>query len=186
MKSINFLSFILVLLLLVSCGVQRQIKRCANCYSLLNDNITVKDSISFSVDTVIEYVNVPADSSIQIIKIICDSLGNAHIKAKVTTQGTRSRLQTSLVNNEITVMASCLAFIDSIEVLNSTIYRLRSETNTVFVPKLFEKELSWWQRFKIRFGGWAFGFIALFLGYRILSFYAKSNNPLVWVSRLKR
>ena len=171
---------------LFSCSTSRQIKKCEKCFNTYSDtNVVIKDSISILFDTIVYKLEVPADTSIQIIQIVCDSTGNASIKTSTTTNGNRSRITSNLINNELTIQATCKSYIDSIQILNKTIDRQRSKVNTVFVPKLVEAKLTWWQKFKINYGGYAFALIGAYLGFTAVSLWAKSKNPLVWLSRLK-
>jgi hypothetical protein len=179
--------FAILAIALASCGTQRQIKKCQKCYELLPTAKTeIKDSTHITYDTSYHVIEVPADTSIQIIQIVCDSTGNATIKTSNTTQGNRSRLSTSLANNTLTIQATCNEFIDSIQTLNKTISKYRSETNTIFVPKLIEKELTWWQKFKIKWGGWAFLLIAIYGTYKGLKTYYKVNTPMGLILTLRR
>jgi hypothetical protein len=131
-------------------------------------------------------VKVPADTSIQIIKIVCDSTGKATIINKNITNGNRSVLNSSLKDNTLTIQATCLAYLDSIKTLNTTINKFKSEQSTVFVPKLVEANLNWWEKVKIRFGGWAFLLIGLFMGYKALSIYYKTNTPMGLILMIRR
>jgi hypothetical protein len=178
---------LIILVALTSCGTQRQIKKCQKCYDLLPPVKTeIKDSVNIIFDTVTHVIEIPADTSKKIIIINCDSLGNATIKSETTNNGNRSRITTSLKNNELSIQATCKMYLDSVQLLKTTINRLRTETNTVFVPKLVEAKLTRWQRIKVDYGGYAFGLIASYIAFSAISFYAKSKNPLVWLSRLKR
>jgi hypothetical protein len=164
---------------LFSCSTSRQIKKCEKCFNQFSDtSIVIKDSLSITFDTITYYVKVPADTSIQIIKIVCDSTGKATIVNKTTTNGNRSVLNSSIKDNTLTIQATCLAYLDSIKTLNTTINKFKSEQTTVFVPKLVEAKLTWWQKIKIRFGGWAFLIIALYIGYKGLKTYYKVNTPM--------
>ena len=177
----------LIVIGLTSCGTQRKIKKCEKCFFTYSDtNVVIKDSTHISFDTITHVIEVPADTSIQVIVIECDSLGKASIKSSTTTNGSRSTINTTLNNNVLNIQATCKEYIDSLQIVNKEINRLRSETNTVFVPQLIEKKLTWWQRFKINFGGYAFLLIGLWIGFKAVSIWAKSNNPLVWLARLKR
>jgi hypothetical protein len=131
-------------------------------------------------------VRIPADTSIQIIKIVCDSTGKASIVNKTTTNGNRSVLNSSLKDNTLTIQSTCLAYLDSIKTLNTTINKFKSEQSTVFVPKLVEANLNWWQKIKIRFGGWAFLIIALYIGYKGLKTYYKVNTPMGLLLTIRR
>jgi hypothetical protein len=132
-------------------------------------------------------VKVPADTSIQIIKIVCDSTGKATIVNKNTTNGNRSVLTSSIKDNTLTIQATCLTYLDSIKTLNTTINKFKSEQSTVFVPKLVEANLNWWEKVKINFGGYAIiGWLLLilfFIGRKFLKAWIKANVPLSEISR---
>lgn len=168
---------------LFSCSTSRQIKKCEKCFNQFTDtSVVIKDSLSITFDTITYYVKVPADTSIQIIKIVCDSTGKATIVNKNTTNGNRSVLNSSIKDNTLTIQATCLAYLDSIKTLNTTINKYKSEQSTVFVPKLVENKLSWWAKFKINFGGYAIiGWLFLiifFIGRKFLKAWIKANIPL--------
>ena len=174
----------LIVISLTSCGTQRKIKKCEKCFNTYSDtNVVIKDSTHISFDTITHVIEVPADTSIQIIQIVCDSSGNASIKTSTTTNGNRnrSRINTSLINNELTIQATCKMYVDSIQILNKTIDRQRSKVNTVFVPKLVETKLTWWQKFKINYGGYAIVgwllIILFFIGRKFLKAWIKANVP---------
>ena len=168
--------------LLASCSETRKLKKCEKCFTQFADTTTIiKDSIAITFDTITYFVQVPADTSIQIIKIVCDSTGKATITNSTTTQGNRSVLTSSLKDNTLTIQATCLAYLDSIQTLNLTIDRQRSTVNTIYVPKLVEAKLTWWQKFKINYGGYAIiawiVLILLFIGRKFLKAWIKANIP---------
>ena len=167
---------------LFSCSTSRQIKKCEKCFNKFSDtSVVIKDSLSITFDTITYYVKVPADTSIQIIKIVCDSTGKATIVNKNTTNGNRSVLSSSIKDNTLTIQATCLGYLDSIKTLNTTINKYKSEQTTVFVPKVVEAKLSWWQKFKINYGGYAIiGWLFLiifFIGRKFLKAWIKANVP---------
>ena len=173
---------LLISLSLASCSTSRQIKKCEKCFNKFSDtSVVIKDSLSITFDTITYYVKVPADTSIQIIKIVCDSSGKATIVNKNTTNGNRSVLSSSIKNNTLTIQATCLGYLDSIKTLNTTINKFKSKQSTVFVPKLVENKLSWWQKFKINYGGYAIiGWLLLilfFIGRKFLKAWIKANVP---------
>lgn len=174
---------LLISIVLASCSTSRQIKKCEKWFNQFNDtSIIIKDSLSITFDTITYYVKVPADTSIQIIKIVCDSTGKATIVNKNTTNGNRSVLNSSIKDNTLTIQATCLGYLDSIKTLNTTINKFKSKQSTVFVPKLVENKLSWWQKFKINYGGYAImGWIVLilfFISRKFLKAWIKANIPL--------
>ena len=178
---------LLLISTLFSCSTTRQIKKCEKCFNQFSDtSIVIKDSLSITFDTITYYVKVPADTSIQIIKIVCDSTGKATIVNKTTTNGNRSVLNSSLKDNTLTIQATCLAYLDSIKTLNTTINKFKSEQSTVFVPKLVEPNLNWWEKVKIQFGGWAFLIIAIYITYKGLKTYYKVNTPMGLLLTIRR
>lgn len=185
MRTISLL-LLIVALGIYSCSPTRAIKRCQKCFSLIDTTTTtlIKDSVHISYDTVQHIVEVAADTTIEIILIKCDTLGNASIATKSRVNGKRSSTVFSLNNNQLTIISICHEYLDSIDVLNKKINTIKETTitNIVEVPTLVEAELNWWQKIKIRYGGFAFAFIALFLGYKGLSLYAKTSNPLAIAS----
>jgi hypothetical protein len=174
---------VLLISALFSCSTSRQIKKCEKCFNQFSDtSIVIKDSLSITFDTITYFVKVPADTSIQIIKIVCDSTGKATIVNKNTTNGNRSVLNSSIKDNTLTIQATCLTYLDSIKTLNTTINKFKSEQSTVFVPKLVEANLNWWEKMKINFGGYAIiGWIILilfFIGRKFLKAWIKANIPI--------
>lgn len=179
-------TLLILSILIASCGVNRTLRKCAECYSLIDTTTStvVKDTTIYIHDTVTQYINIPADTSIQVIQIVCDSTGKATIANSTTTNGNRSRTASNLVNNELTITSTCLAFLDSIETLNTTIQNIKSEVTTHTIPKpiFVPLKLSWWERVKQNYGGWAIiGWlilIVLFIGRKFLKAWIKANVPL--------
>lgn len=174
---------LLLISTLFSCSTSRQIKKCEKCFNQFSDtSIVIKDSLSITFDTITYFVKVPADTSIQIIKIVCDSTGKASIVNKTTTNGNRSVLNSSIKDNTLTIQATCLTYLDSIKTLNTTINKFKSEQSTVFVPKLVEANLNWWEKMKINYGGYAIiGWILLiifFISRKFLKAWIKANIPI--------
>jgi hypothetical protein len=188
MKQVTIL--LLISISLYSCSPTRALKKCQKCYSFLDTSSTtvIKDSIAITFDTIVHVVEVKADTTIQIIEIVCDSTGTATIKTSTTKKGNRSDLNTSLSKNVLSIQATCDAIVDSLQLVITNTERHRNETsvNTVFVPKLVEAKLTWWQKIKIRFGGWAFLIIALYIGYKALKTYYKVNTPMGLLLTIRR
>jgi hypothetical protein len=186
----KYLMVVLGIVGLYSCSPTRQIKKCQACYSLLDTSSTtvIKDSIAITFDTIVHVVGVKADTTIQIIEIVCDSTGTASIKTSTTKKGNRSDLSTSLSNNVLSIKATCDAVVDSLQfIIRNTERHLSKEVlNAIKVPIAVEAKLTWWQKIKIRFGGWAFLLIGLFVGYKALSIYYKTNTPMGLILMLRR
>jgi hypothetical protein len=181
---------LLLISALFSCSTSRQIKKCEKCFTLLDttSSISIKDSIAIVYDTVDYVYTVNADTTIQYLLIECDTLGKASIKTSEKKKGIRSDLSLQLKDNRLVAVSTCDKVVDSLKLVISNTQKFRSETtsNTVFVPKLVEAKLTWWQKFKIRFGGWAFLLIGLFVGYKALSIYYKANTPMGLILMLRR
>jgi hypothetical protein len=181
---------LLISLALASCSTSRQIKKCEKCFTLLDttSSISIKDSIAIVYDTVDYVYTVNADTTIQYLLIECDSTGTASIKTSEKKKGNRSDLTLSLKDNRLVAVSTCDKVVDSLELVISNTQKFRSETisNTVFVPKLVEANLNWWQKIKIRFGGWAFLIIAIYIGYKGLKVYYKVNTPMGLLLTIRR
>ena len=187
------MKYILVVLGIVglySCSPTRQLKKCAMCYSMFDTSSTtvIKDSIAITYDTITHTFWVEADTTIQILEIVCDSTGNATIKKSEKSKGNRSDLRASLSNNVLSIKGTCDKVVDSLEfIIRNTERHLSKEVlNAIKVPKLIEAKLNWWQKIKIRFGGYAFLVIALFVGYKSASTYYKVNSPMGLLLTIKR
>jgi len=186
----NRLVFAILAIALTSCSTSRQIKKCEKCLSLIDttSKTIYKDTVTIKHDTVIKYITVEADTTIQVLVIECDSNGKATIKTSTKEKGNRSDLSTTLVDNVLNIKATCDKVIDSLQtVITNTLRTIsKEEINTVFVPKLVEPNLNWWEKMKIRFGGWAFLIIAIYIGYKSLKSYYKVNTPMGLLLMLRR
>jgi len=184
------LTALIISLVITSCSTTRQIKKCEKCFTLLDttSSISIKDSIAIVYDTVDYVYTVNADTTIQYLLIECDSTGTASIKTSEKKKGNRSDLSLELKDNRLVAVSTCDKVVDSLELVISNTQKFRSETtsNTVFVPKLVEAKLTWWQKIKIRFGGWAFLIIALYIGYKGLKTYYKVNTPMGLLLTIRR
>jgi hypothetical protein len=173
-----------------SCSTSRQIKKCEKCFSMLDttSSISIKDSIAIVYDTVNYVYTVNADTTIQYLLIECDTLGKATIKTSEKKKGNRSDLSLELKDNRLVAVSTCDKVVDSLQLVISNTERHRSETtsNTVFVPKLVEAKLTWWQKIKIRFGGWALLIIAIYIAYKGLKTYYKVNTPMGLLLTIRR
>jgi hypothetical protein len=181
---------LLISIAFYSCSPTRAIKKCEKCFSLIDTSTTTRivDSTFITYDTVTHVIEVTADTTIQIIQIVCDSLGNATIKTSTTKKGTRSDLSTTLQNNVLSIQATCDKVIDSLQLVitNTERHRTETTTNIVKVPIAVEAKLTWWQKIKIRFGGWAFLLIAIYGTYKGLKTYYKVNTPMGLILTLRR
>jgi hypothetical protein len=181
---------LLLISALFSCSTSRQIKKCEKCFTLLDttSSISIKDSIAIVYDTVDYVYTVNADTTIQYLLIECDTLGKASIKTSEKKKGIRSDLSLELKDNRLVAVSTCDRVVDSLQLVISNTQKFRSETtsNTVFVPKLVEAKLTWWEKVKIRFCGWAFLLIGLFMGYKALSIYYKTNTPMGLILMIRR
>lgn len=133
---------------------------------------TVKDTL----------LKTNADSSAWAKALLeCDSLGNVRIKELQNQLGERSHVKTELKNNTFT--STCV--VDS-----SAVYFKWKERNektvtvkekTVKVPFPVEAKLTWWDQFKINYGGYALGaWLAVILAviiYIVLKVWGKFQLP---------
>jgi hypothetical protein len=181
---------LLISIAFYSCSPTKAIKKCQKCFSLIDTSTTTRiiDSTFITYDTIVHVVEVKADTTIQIIEIVCDSLGNASIKTSTTKKGNRSDLNTSLSNNTLTIKGTCDKVVDSLQLIitNKERHRTETTTNIVKVPIAVEAKLTWWQKIKILFGGWAFLLIAIYATYKGLKTYYKVNTPMGLILTLRR
>jgi hypothetical protein len=195
MKQVTIL--LLISIAFYSCSPTRAIKKCQKCFSLIDTSTTTRiiDSTFITYDTIVHVVEVKADTTIQIIEIVCDSSGKATIKTSTTKKGNRSDLNTSLLNNTLTIKGTCDKVVDSLQLVitNKERHRTETTTNTAKVPVIVEAKLKWWDRFKINWGGYAIGFtlfvwflIMIYGGYKALSTYYKVNTPMGLILMLRR
>jgi len=188
---------LLISIAFYSCSPTKAIKKCQKCFSLIDTSTTTRiiDSTFITYDTVTHVVEVSADTTIQIIEIVCDSSGNATIKTSTTKKGNRSDLSTSLSNNVLSIQATCDKVVDSLQLIitNKERHRTETTTNTAKFPVIVEAKLKWWDRLKINWGGYAIGFtlfvwllILIYGGYKALSTYYKVNTPMGLILTLRR
>jgi hypothetical protein len=178
---------LLISIAFYSCSPTKAIKKC---FSLIDTSTTTRiiDSVHISYDTTTHVITIPYDTTYSIILIECDSSGNATIKTSTTKKGNRSDLNTSLVNNTLTIKGTCDSVVDSLQLIitNTERHRTETTTNIVKVPIAVEAKLTWWQKIKIRFGGWAFLLIAIYGTYKGLKTYYKVNTPMGLLLTLRR
>jgi hypothetical protein len=186
----KYLLILLSVIWFASCSPTKAIKKCQKCFSLIDTSTTTRivDSTFITYDTTTHVITIPKDTTLSIIKIVCDSLGNATIKTSTTKKGNRSDLSTSLLNNTLTIKGTCDKVIDSLQLVITNKERHRSETTTnlVKVPIAVEAKLTRCQKIKIRFGGWALLLIGLYIGYKVLKSYYKTNTPMGLILMLRR
>jgi|GEM_PF-2108568 len=128
------------------------------CMQRFPPEITNKDS-SHS-ETIISYrdtsIFYPADTSAWVKAIAeCDSLGNVRLTNLQKEFGRRSEAMVSIKDNVLT--AKCK--IDSMSIylkLKETYEKNNSVAiTTIKVPYPVEKQLTWWEQFKVAYGGYA-------------------------------
>jgi hypothetical protein len=184
------LTALIISLVITSCSTTRQIKKCEKCFTLLDtsSSISIKDSIAIVYDTIDYVYTVNADTTIQYLLIECDTLGKATIKTSEKKKGNRSDLSLELKDNRLVAVSTCDKVVDSLQLVISNTQKFRNETtsNTVFVPKLVEANLNWWEKVKIRFGGWAFLIIAIYIAYKGIKTYYKVNTPMGLLLTIRR
>lgn len=124
--------------------------------------------------TVIDTFTMPADTSYSIALIKCDSTGNAHIVDIRTKNGNRSSSSLALVNNILTSGCKC----DSVAIYKTFVLRDTSKHTSVSKTKIeiqeIEKRLTWLQKQKINYGGYAMLLVALYIALKV----AKWTKPL--------
>lgn len=174
MKNLIFL----LPLFLIGCITQEK------CLERYPPEIIQKDSSFSEVTTVVKDTTIyePADTSAWVKALLeCDSLGQIRIIELQNQLGKKSKIKTELKNN--TFKSTCI--VDS-----SAVYFTWKELHeksgaiketTVKVPFPVPAQLTWWEQFKIRYGGYALGaWLAIILAviiYIVLKVWGKFQLP---------
>lgn len=155
-----FVLLTVILFLFTSCDVQKRLQKKLDKYCPL---CPTKDSIV----TIIEYrdttIKVPGDTTIVVDSLYCDSLGNVYIKRLSEKDGDIVRLQNALKNNKLT--SSAIVKTQYINVPGTTITKTRDVIKRLPAEKI--KYIPWWVNFFAVLGGITFGFIILYIIYKL-------------------
>lgn len=132
-------------------------------------------------------IPIPADTSAWMQMLIeCDSLGNANVMDVWNQIGERSRImmaeyyeQDSIIHKQdsllkakkrLVVRTQCqcdsMAIYAEFHLRDTTYSKVLRITKKIPVP--VPMELTWWEKFKIEYGGYAFGVIATVIGYYLI------------------
>lgn len=164
----NLLLIAAALLALSSCTVTRE--RCNQLYPPV---------VVHSVDTFMQVTEVlvhdttyvKPDTSVLVLTFVADSQNNVHLVDTLQRNGQRGRtgVSTRRIGNTLQAMVTCLC--DSLNIYHvfkdrDTTLRITA-TDTQIHQVNVPAQLTWWQLFKIDYGGYALGFIALYLLLRI-------------------
>jgi hypothetical protein len=175
---------LLILAALSSCRPSRTL--CNQLYPPVADT-TSQSSFFINTETDIDTILIPADTSAWIQALFeCDSAGNAVIASLKSQFGLRSSLQinTNYQGKRI-IETSIRCKCDS-----ATIYHIMQSRDTVSrsvqtitktIPVPVPADLTWWQKFKVAYGGYAMGillaYILLRVGWWALKTYTKIQLP---------
>ncbi len=137
--------------------------------------------------TLFDTIPIPADTSAWLQMLIeCDSEGNAHVQDVWNQMGERSRImmkefyqqdsviqfQDSVIKTKkrLVIRTQCecdsMAIYAEFHLRDTTYSKVLRITHKIPVP--VPMELTWWQKFKIEYGGYAFGVIAAVIGYYLI------------------
>ena len=165
----NLFLIVAALLALSSCRVTRD--RCNQLYPPVTDTSSHTTLVvTTKIDTVT--LSLPADTgAFMRLLFECDSTGKAIVKSLQQQTGQRSSLQVNTLSTNRATTATVRCKCDSVGIYHllqttDTLDRQQQTiTKTVQVP--VPAQLTWWQQFKIDYGGYAIGLIALYLLLRL-------------------
>lgn len=155
-----FVLLTVLLFLFTSCDVHKRMQKKLDKYCPL---CPTKDSTV----TIIEYrdttIKVPGDTTVVVDSLYCDSLGNVYIKRLSEKDGDIVRLKNALKNNKLT--SSAIVKTQYIKVPGATITKTRDVIKTLPAQRI--KYIPWWVNFFAVLGGITFGFIILYIIYKL-------------------
>jgi len=164
----NLFLIVAALLALSSCRVTRD--RCNQLYPPV---------VVHSVDTFMQVTEVlvhdttyiKPDTSVLVLTFVADSQNNVHLVDTLLSRGQRGRAGVSTRRIGNTLQASINCICDSLSIYHvfkdrDTTLRI-SATDTQIHQVNVPAQLSWWQLFKINYGGYAFALIGLYLFLRV-------------------
>jgi hypothetical protein len=136
---------------------------------------------------------IPADTTAWVQALIeCDSTGQALVKNLINKYGERSKITSSFKDNKAKqLIASFNCQCDSAAIYSE--YRLR-DTTTTTSQRIVEHhnipvpaDLTWWEKFKIQYGGFAMGILLGYILFRVGWFVLKKymNVQLPFTNFLK-
>jgi hypothetical protein len=155
-----FVLLTVILFLFTSCDVQKRLQKKLDKYCAL---CPTKDSTV----TIIEYrdttITLPGDTTVVVDSLYCDSLGNVFIKRLSEKDGDIVRLKNALKNNKLT--STAIVKTQYINVPGATITKTRDVIKRLPAQKI--KYIPWWVNFFAVLGGITFGFIILYIIYKL-------------------
>jgi hypothetical protein len=161
-------------------------KRIAKCKELIvqvTDTITQTNTEIVTIENFVDVpYYIPADTSAWVKALIeCDSLGKASIKSIEKNNGKRTTINTKLKDNVFTTTCDSDSLKGVIKALQTSTNKVSKELKTVSTP-CPENKLSWWQKIKLNYGGYAIIawiiLILFFVGRKLLKTWLKINVPL--------
>jgi len=171
---------------LTSCSINKRIAKCKELIVQVTDTITQTNTEIVTVENFVDVpYYIPADTSAWVKALIeCDSLGKASIKSIEKNNGKRTTINTKLKDNVFTTTCNSDSLKGVIKALQKTINKVSKEVKTVAQP-CPENKLSWWQKIKLNYGGFAiiswFLVIFIYLGRKLLKQWLKINVPLTGI-----
>lgn len=149
--------FFLILVLIVSCSLERRLEKyCPLC--------TQKDSIVTITQIRDTTINIPGETVYIEDTLFCDSLGNVYASRLAEKDGTIIKLQSRMRNNKYKVIAKTDTIYRTIK--GNTIYKTRLVTKTQKPQKI--KYIPGWVNFLAWLGGIWLIIIILYIIYRLI------------------
>ena len=171
---------------LTSCSMNKRIAKCKELIVQVTDTITQTNTEIVTVENFVDVpYYIPADTSAWVKALIeCDSLGKATIKSIEKNNGKRTTINTKLKDNVFTTTCDSDSLKGVIKALQTSTNKVSKELKTVVQP-CPENKLSWWQKIKLNYGGYAIIawiiLILFFVGRKLLKQWLKMNVPLTGI-----
>lgn len=191
-KRLIFLIVFAMMLSTNSCYSPRAIYRACKKCGQQPTFVYVKDSTSVVDSLVKKFAEVISekDSSMMLFMLNCDSNGNVLMSVIDSLRGYKvatPKVDTFTINNIRYYKAKCN--VDSSKVAieywekHRSEFKIKKDSVVVTVPEYRDRPLSWWEQFKIDYGGYAFGLIAAVIGFYLIRFgiktYLKTQVPFI-------
>lgn len=172
----------LLILTMAACNTPRAIEQaCIKCGKSASE-ITRVDSF-FKVETVVKrdtIIQTKRDESSITALLECDSLGNVLMHIVDSVLNGVAKPSVTITRNILTNKCICdtASIALSWNEKNSVERKVESESKVIIQPEYRDRPLTWWQQFKVDYGGYAFGFIACVILFKIGLFALKTYTKI--------
>lgn len=162
-----------------SCTGPRAIeKACIKCGAVPQSSAsTIVTHQNDSVQLVHDTLRLPPDESLTVGTVVCDSLGQVVYTLQQQLSGSALAVPEVIVKNNI-VYTRCKVDSQAIGydyyIRHQILFTSKSDSVVVTVPEYRDRPLTWWQQFKLDYGGYSMGswliLLLVILGYILYKF----------------